>query len=133
MSAKFISLILGASMAITSLTAAPARAGDKDLARAVAAIAGIALIGAAVSNSSNRKSDYVSSRGYGNNRYYGHQPRRVHQNVQRHGQYRRQAVASRAYQKGYNDHRAQVRDHRAQVRDHRTQKGHARRGYGYGH
>lgn len=126
MSAKFISLILGASMAITSLTAAPARASDKDLARALAAIAGIALIGVAVSDQSSRKSSNVSSRGHGNNGYYGHQPRRAYQNVQRNGHQRRQAIQSRAYQQGYSDHRAQVQHHRAQRR-------HARRSYGYGY
>ncbi|MCZ4352635.1 hypothetical protein O4H61_08920 [Roseovarius aestuarii] len=120
MSAKFISLILGASMAITSITAAPARAADKDLARALTIIAGVAIVGAAINESSSRSRGHVSSRGHGNNGYYGHQPRRVQKST--HGQKRR-AIQSRAYQRGYNDHRAQVQQRR-------VQKHRARRGYG---
>lgn len=48
---KFISLIAGASILITGFAAAPARAGDDDVARALAAIVGIAIIGAAINDS----------------------------------------------------------------------------------
>jgi hypothetical protein len=153
MYSKFISLIVGAAMAITSFSA-PASAGDRDVARAVAAIAGIALIGAAINQSSKRNDNYVASRGYGNNRYYAHPPQRPYQNVHRHGQQRRQAIAARSYRQGYNDHRAQTRHHRTQHQHHRaqkqyhraqkqyhraqkqyrqSQKRHARRGYANGH
>lgn len=42
---RFIATIAAASIAITALGAAPARADNKDLARALAAIAGIAIVG----------------------------------------------------------------------------------------
>ncbi len=45
MSGKFVSLILAASIAVTGLTAAPAQAGERDVARVLAALAGIAVIG----------------------------------------------------------------------------------------
>lgn len=54
---KFISLIAGASILITGLAAAPARAGDDDVARALAALVGIAIIGAAINDA--RKDDHA--------------------------------------------------------------------------
>ncbi|MGJ8626952.1 MAG: hypothetical protein ACSHXB_08335 [Sulfitobacter sp.] len=42
---RFIATIAAASIAITALGAAPARADDKDVARALAAILGIAVVG----------------------------------------------------------------------------------------
>ena len=51
---KFIAAILASSIAITSLTAAPARA-DNDAAKVIAGVAALAIIGAAVADSrSNR-------------------------------------------------------------------------------
>lgn len=44
---KFISAVAGLSIAITGFAAAPARA-DEDVARALAAIVGLAIIGAAI-------------------------------------------------------------------------------------
>lgn len=48
MSRKFITFVLAASIAATGLSAQSARAGDRDLGRALAAIAGIAIVGAAI-------------------------------------------------------------------------------------
>ncbi|MEB8388192.1 hypothetical protein OO012_13215 [Rhodobacteraceae bacterium KMM 6894] len=137
MFSKCISLIVGAAMAITSFTAAPASAGDKDLARALAAIAGVALIGAAVSNSSNRNNGHVSARGNHNNGYY-QQPRHAPQKVYRNGHQQRRAIATRSYHKGYNDRRAQVQQHRAQKhysaqKHNRAHDRQARRNNGRGH
>lgn len=56
MSRKFIATILAAAIAVTGLTAAPARADSKDVARALAAIATIAII-AKTLDDSNRKRD----------------------------------------------------------------------------
>jgi hypothetical protein len=47
---KFIGAIAGLSILITSFAAAPARAGDDDVARALAALVGIAIIGAAIND-----------------------------------------------------------------------------------
>lgn len=140
MSAKFISLVVAASMAVTSFTAAPARASDKELARALAAIAGIAIIGAAIHDNSKRKDSHVSTRG--NHGYYGHQPRRAHKNVHRsHKKQRRQAAKQRAYQQGYNAHQREVKQRRAERRaarrayhyGHQYQGGYSARPYNYGH
>lgn len=59
MSAKFIAFILSAATAIT-FTAAPARADGEDLARALAAIAGIAIIGKVIHDSRKDDDDQVT-------------------------------------------------------------------------
>jgi hypothetical protein len=46
MSGKFISFVLAASIAVTSLTAAPAQADGRDVGRLLAALVGIAVVGA---------------------------------------------------------------------------------------
>ena len=46
----FISAVAGISFVIAGFSAAPARAGDEDVARALAAILGIAIIGAAIND-----------------------------------------------------------------------------------
>lgn len=46
MSGKFISLVLAASIAVTGLTAAPAQAGNRDVGRLLAALVGVAVVGA---------------------------------------------------------------------------------------
>ncbi len=45
---KFIAAIAAASIFITGISAAPVRAGDDDVARALAAIVGLAIVGAAI-------------------------------------------------------------------------------------
>ena len=45
MSTRFIGLIAAASIAITAIGAAPARADEDDVARALAVILGLAVIG----------------------------------------------------------------------------------------
>lgn len=52
---KFIALVAGLSIAITGLSVAPAAADQDDTARALAAILGLAIVGAAIHNS--RKDD----------------------------------------------------------------------------
>jgi hypothetical protein len=56
---KFIALILSTAIAITGLSAAPARAGN-DAAKLLAGLAALALIGAAIQ--SNKRNQYVVSR-----------------------------------------------------------------------
>ncbi|RKF13887.1 hypothetical protein D6850_11890 [Roseovarius spongiae] len=121
MSRSFIALIMAASLAVTGLTAAPAQAGDKDIARALAAIAGIAIIGAAINdrNKSKRRHDpYASSRGYNQHGHYQQQ--------------RRKAV--RQHRKAHRQHRkAQRRHHRAERRHHRAERRAYRQGYRQGY
>lgn len=51
---KMISTVLAATLALTSFTA-PAQADDRDVARALAAIAGIAVLGAIINDRNDRK------------------------------------------------------------------------------
>ncbi|MEM6303706.1 MAG: hypothetical protein AAF744_03240 [Pseudomonadota bacterium] len=50
MSSRFIALIAAASVALTAFSAAPAKADDEDVARALAAILGVAIIGKVISD-----------------------------------------------------------------------------------
>jgi len=45
---RFIAIIVSAAVAVTSMTAQPVRAGDDDIAKWIAGIATIAIIGAAI-------------------------------------------------------------------------------------
>ncbi|QIE46357.1 hypothetical protein G5B38_12940 [Pseudohalocynthiibacter aestuariivivens] len=115
MSGKFISLILAASLAVTGMTAAPARADDKDIARALAAIAGIAIIGAAIhdnNKSKRRPAPYVSSRNNGHG-YKAHRAHRGHKQAQRqhrrHKQQRRAHRRAHGYHNGYGQQRYSAR------------------------
>jgi len=121
MSGKFIALIVAASIAVTGFTAAPAKAGDRDVARALAAIAGIAIIGVAINehNKSQNRRSHVVTRGHNN--YVSHQPR----------QHKQAKRFNHAYQQGYNAHRREVRQHRAQRRAHQQWGYSARPHYGY--
>lgn len=49
MTRKFIAAVVGAALAVTAIGSAPARA-DEDLARALAAIVGIAIVGKVISD-----------------------------------------------------------------------------------
>ena len=54
---QFIATIAAVSMAITGFSAVPARAGDDDLAKALAVILGVAIVGSAIKNNKDdRKS-----------------------------------------------------------------------------
>ena len=135
MSGKFISLIMAASLAVTGMTAAPAQASDKDVARALAAIAGIAIIGAAIhdNNKKHKRHDpYVSSRshknhGYSARPYYGQKAHKQHrQNKKAYKQHRRQQAQQQAYRNGYNAHKRKVQERRQYRRAYGQ-------GYGYGY
>ena len=134
MSGRFISLILAASVAVTGLTAAPAQAGDRDVARALAALAGIAVLGAAIHDAQKNKR-YIAPQHY-TRPVYGE--RRHHKAHKRH---KRHAIAERAYWRGYNDHRRLVHERRADRRwerrahrhDHHGQYGYSARPYRYGY
>lgn len=63
----FISLILAAALAVTGVTAAPAQAGDKDVAKWVAGAVALGLIGAAIAD--QRRDDRAVTRQHG-----GHGP-----------------------------------------------------------
>lgn len=74
----FIATILAASLAVTSFTAAPARA-DNDAAKIIAGVAALALIGAAVADARQNdrpKAIYPNAQGYGHVKPHrkGYQP-----------------------------------------------------------
>jgi hypothetical protein len=113
---SFIATILAASLAITSFSAAPARA-DNDAAKIIAGVAALAIIGAAVADA--RQNDrgkviYPQAQGYGH---------------------------AKPYHKGYKPHVSQNRYNHAGViplrNAHQPQRhGYQRQGYqghGYGH
>ena len=79
----FIAAILAAALAITGMTSVPARAGDDDIAKWIAGVAALAIIGAAIADK-NKKDDRVVTRnqGYGYNQGHGHGHGK-HQNKQR--------------------------------------------------
>lgn len=64
---SFIATIAALAVAITGFSAAPARAGDDDLAKALAVILGLAVVGTAIKN---RNDDHKSRP-----QVYTHQPR----------------------------------------------------------
>ncbi|MFD0859617.1 cation:proton antiporter [Roseovarius aquimarinus] len=105
MSRKFITLVIAASIAVTGFTAAPARASDRDLARALATIAGIAIVGVAINEA--RKTDRRAA------------PRAYYQPQRRAYHAPRGRALERAYRQGFADHRSLVRERRAERRFHR--------------
>lgn len=74
---KFIATIAATSITITALSALPARADQEDVARALAALVGIAIIGKIISDS--KDDDVVTRRypSYPDPVYRPHRPRRV--------------------------------------------------------
>ena len=76
---KFIAIVLGIAVAITGLTAAPARAADDDFLKILGGVAAIAIIGSAIAKAKDRD-DHVS-RGYN---YYNHKPRAKHRHRHKH-------------------------------------------------
>jgi hypothetical protein len=115
MSRKFISLIIAASIAVTGMTAAPAQAGERDLARALAAIAGIAIAGAVIHDARKDKG-YVAQRQYRPQYRPQYQPQRKHayKSKRKHAYQPRHPAAERAYRQGFRDHRRVVRERRAE-------------------
>lgn len=75
---RFIAIVLATAVAITGLTAAPARADNDDLLKILGGVAAIAIIGAAIKNS--RDKDKVSR----NAPYYGQRRHKDHHKHQRH-------------------------------------------------
>ena len=65
---KFIATIAAASIALTALGASPAFAGEKETARAIAAILGLAVVGKLIHDKNERKKERREevSRGYHN-------------------------------------------------------------------
>ena len=59
---RFIATVAAVSVAITALGAAPARADDKDVARALAAILGIAVVGKIIHDKKKDKERAVTRR-----------------------------------------------------------------------
>jgi hypothetical protein len=125
MARKFIPLVLAASLAVTGMTAAPAKAGDRDVATALGALAGIAVLGAVIHDAQKDRRHAESRRHVQPNyyvppgQYWGHKYRKHHK--------RHNHVASRAYRHGYYDHRRVVRDHRAERRVYDSQYGYSAR------
>lgn len=71
---KFIGAILAASIAITGLSAVPARAND-DVGKALAALAGIAIVGAVIHD---KKQDKKRARSHAQPHVQPHVQRRTH-------------------------------------------------------
>ena len=82
-----ISTVLAASLAVTSLTTTSAQAGDRDTAGALAAIAGIAVLGAIINDRNDRKRTQAQTvtraQPYKRNDVFTHvEPRRIDRHVQ---------------------------------------------------
>ncbi len=72
---KFITFIVAASMAVTGLSAAPARADSEDVAKVIAGVAALAILGAAIADAKDDKNRHVTRhRGHlrHDNRHRGH-------------------------------------------------------------
>ncbi|NIZ15213.1 hypothetical protein [Phaeobacter sp. HF9A] len=65
---KFIAFVLAAAVAVTGMSAAPARADNGDVAKFIAGAALLGIIGAAI-NDSRHRDDHADHHGHG-----GHQP-----------------------------------------------------------
>ncbi|MBN7786862.1 hypothetical protein JYP51_18180 [Ponticoccus gilvus] len=89
MSARFITAILAVGALIATVSAAPARADNEGLKRAVGAAATLYLLGQALEGGKvevNHR-QYGHQREYGHRRQYGHQ-RQWHGNQRGHGKYK---------------------------------------------
>lgn len=133
MAGKIITLILAASVAATGMTAAPARAADRDLALALAALAGVVVVGAAIHDAKKDKR-YIAPQRHARPKYGAYRPHKAHKNKK--AKKRQSVRAERAYRQGYNDHRRDMRDRRSERRvhrrDQRPQYGYSARPYRYG-
>ncbi|GFE49211.1 hypothetical protein So717_09640 [Roseobacter cerasinus] len=83
---KFIATIIAAALAVTAIGSAPARADD-DALKALAAIAGIAIIGKVIHDRNKRKSEQHTvtrkSSSHSNGRVYDLKPRPLPQRANR--------------------------------------------------
>jgi hypothetical protein len=61
---KFIKLIMAASLAVTGLSAAPARADAEDAAKVIAGVAALAILGAAIADAKDDKDRVTRNRGH---------------------------------------------------------------------
>lgn len=125
---KFIALIIGTALAVTSFTAAPVQAQNRgETAAIIAGVAALAIVGAAIADDRkrDRRNDHVS-RGYGYQpRYYA--PKRHHKQAYHHGHkqrhhykqqrhyqpqrgYGRSHQGRPVYQRGYGNHVQYHRD-----------------------
>lgn len=112
----FIAAVLAAAVAVTGLTAAPARA-DNDAAKIIAGVAALAIIGAAVAdaNKSQRpKVIYQTPSAYGHHKHQArHKGYKTHKRYgahKRHDRHNRHVDAHRGHrQGGVIPHRAPTR------------------------
>lgn len=56
---KFIATVIAAALTVTSIGAAPARADNADLLRALAAIAGVVVVGKVIQDRNERRNEYT--------------------------------------------------------------------------
>lgn len=77
MTRKFISVLCAAAVGVTAFSAAPARADDDDLARALAAVLGVAILGKIIHESQKDDAPKVTRRYDPKPEYRSHQPRHV--------------------------------------------------------
>lgn len=61
---KFITLIIAASLAVTGLSAAPARADAEDAAKVIAGVAALAILGAAIADAKDDNDRVTRNRGH---------------------------------------------------------------------
>ncbi|CUH64556.1 hypothetical protein TG4357_01355 [Thalassovita gelatinovora] len=87
MSRKFIATILTASLALTSFTAVPARASDRDLVQFLAGATALIIIGSALSDS-NRHTTATQQQPRNQDRYRQQENRRHEEDRRRHDDWR---------------------------------------------
>ena len=75
MTRKFFGIFLSAALAVTSIGVAPAQAGDRELRRALAGVAALAIIGSAISQSQAQDRGRHNTYNRHGNRPRAHQPR----------------------------------------------------------
>ncbi|HKK85131.1 MAG TPA: hypothetical protein VJ942_06370 [Roseovarius sp.] len=61
---KFITLVVASAMAVTGLSAAPARADAEDAAKIIAGVAALAILGAAIADAKDDKDHVARNRGH---------------------------------------------------------------------
>lgn len=84
MTRKFISTLCAAAVAVTSFSAAPAYADrDDDIARALAAVLGVAILGKIIHESKKDDKGHVTRRYDPKPEYRPHKPRRVERDTYR--------------------------------------------------
>lgn len=113
---KFIATVLAAAVAVTGLTAAPARA-DNDAAKVIAGVAALAIIGAAVAEANKSKRPKVihtAPPAYGHQkhqaRHKGYKAQKRHKAHKWHDRSNRRVGGHRGQrQGGVSAHRAQNR------------------------